>query len=201
MNARAGFTLLEAMVSLVLFSAIGGALVLAMQAGQETERSVANESAANRSLRSAPRRLTDELRSSSDAQITVTALPDGNDSVRFKVPTQVGTTLSWGVYDPTLGTDEASQNRAGWSLRYTVDSVVVHGVTTRRLVRQVLDQNAVVQKQRVVLDRLRSGTDTPPGFTVRKQGALWEITLSAVARKAQDRGLEEVFHAQARNQQ
>jgi type II secretory pathway component PulJ len=199
-GTRAGFTLLESMVSLVVFTAIGGALALATRAGQQTERSVTDESNSSRSLREVTSALTDELRSSSDTQITVTALADGNDSLRFLVPIQNGTTLGWGVYDPSLGSDEASENRVGWSLRYTVESVVSGSQTTRRLLRQVLDQAQTVQRQRVVLDRLHSGTDNPPGFTVRKQGAMWEITLSAEPRSAVGKGIQEVFHVQARNQ-
>ncbi len=199
MNARAGFTLLESIVALVVFSAIGGALALATRAGQQTERSVAGEAAESRSLRSVTRALTDELRSSCDTRIVVTALPDGNDALRFSVPIQVGATTDWGVHDQALGDTEALQNRAGWSLRYTVESVSTHGQTTRRLLRQELDETQAVRRQRVLLDRLRSGGDTPPGFTVRKQGALWEITLSAEPRGGQGQGIQESFHVQARN--
>ncbi len=199
MKARAGFTLLESIVALVVFSAIGGALALATRAGQQTERSVANEAAGSRSLRSVTRALTDELRSSCDTRIVVTALADGNDSLRFTVPIQVDATTDWGVHDKALGDTEALQNRAGWSLRYTVESVTTHGQTTRRLLRQELDETQAVRRQRVLLDRLRSGSDTPPGFTVRKQGALWEITLSTEPRAGQGQGIQESFHVQARN--
>ena len=199
--ARSGFTLLESLVSLVVFSVIGLALALATNAGQQTERSVARVSSENRSVRSLSQTLTDELSASCDTQITVTHLPDGNDTLRFLMPIQNGTTLGWGVYDRTLGTTEAAQNRAGWSVCYTVSSTTAQGVTTRRLVRQELDTAQHVQKQKVVLDRLRSGSSTPPGFTARKQGAMWEITLSADSPLPQGHGIEEVFHVQARNQQ
>jgi hypothetical protein len=116
------------------------------------------------------------------------------------VPVQVGATLGWGVHDRTLGPDEASQNRVGWSLRYTVESVLSQGVTTRRLVRQVLDAAQNVVGQRLVAERVRSGSAVPPGFTVRKPGATWEITLSTDARNPQEQGIREVFHVQARNQ-
>jgi len=199
MKTRAGFTLLETMVSLVIFSAIGASLVMATLAGQTTGREVNDESSSNHSLRAISRALTDELRASSDAQITVAHTAGQNDTLRFQQPIQVGTTLSWGVHDPTLGQTEADQNRAGWSLRYTVETVVSHGVTSRRLLRQVLDQAQNVHSQRVVLSRLRSGSSTPPGFTVNKVGATWQVALSTDARTAQAEGIQEVFHVQARN--
>ncbi|MBK7642577.1 MAG: prepilin-type N-terminal cleavage/methylation domain-containing protein [Planctomycetes bacterium] len=195
-----GFTLIEMLVSLVLFSAVGMALVMATGAGQEAERTVANESNASRSLRTIARRLTDELRSSSDARITVEHLPDGNDRLRFAVPIEVGTVLDWGVHDASLGAEEATHNRPGWSLCYTVESTTQNGKTTRRLLRQELDQTGALQRQRLLLERVRNGTQTPPGFTVRKQGLLWEITLSTEPRDGRGKGIQEVFHVQARNQ-
>lgn len=200
-GARSGFTLLESIVSLVIFTVIGLALTLASRAGEKTERSVAGVASENRSVRSLSQSLTDELRSSCDTEITVTHQPDGNDTLRFFVPVVNGTTLGWGVYDRTLGTTDDTQNRAGWSLRYTVVTTVADGQTTRRLMRQILDAGQNVQKQKVVLDHLRSGGDTPPGFTVRKQGATWEITLSADSPFPHGRGIQEVFDVQARNQQ
>lgn len=197
---QAGFTLLETTIALVSFTAIAGALALATRASQQTERTVNEESKASRSVRAISRGLTDELRSSSDSQITVTALPDGNSTLRFRIPVQNGTTLGWGVYDRTLGTTEAAQNRAGWSLQYTVASSTANGVTTRRLVRQVLDAANHVQKQTTVLDRLHSGSEVPPGFTVTKQGAMWEVRLAAEPRTPQGQAIQELFHVQARNQ-
>ncbi len=199
MSSRAGFTLLESIVALVAFTVIGGALALATRAGQQTERSVVDEASESHALRSVTRALTDELRSSSDTRISVTALAGGNDSLRFLVPIQIGATTDWGVYDKALGDTEALQNRAGWSLRYTVESVTTNGQTRRRLLRQELDDTQTVRRQRVVLDRLHSGGDTPPGFTVRKQGALWEIKVSAGPRSGQGQGIQELFHVQARN--
>ena len=200
MSRRSGMTLLETLLTLLVFSVIGGALALATRAGQETERAVTDESNRNRALRSAARLLTDELRSSSDAQISVTALPDGNDTLRFMVPMQDDTALGWGVHERTLGGDEAQPDRTGWSLRYTVEIAGTGKQATRRLVRQVLDASQAVQRQQVVIERLRAGTDDPPGFTVRRRGALWEITLAADARRGRDRVIHEVFHVRARNQ-
>jgi prepilin-type N-terminal cleavage/methylation domain-containing protein len=200
-SARSGFTLLESLVSMVIFAVIGMALALASRAGENTELSVAGVSSENRSMRTISRALTDELSASCDTQITVTQVAGDNDTLRFLMPIQNGTTLGWGVYDRTLGPDEAAQNRAGWSVRYVVLSTTVAGKTTRRLVRQELDGALAVQRQKLVLDRVRSGSDTPPGFTVRKQGAMWEITLSADSPLPQGRGIQETFHVQARNQQ
>jgi hypothetical protein len=196
----AGLTLLEMIASVAAFSMLGSALMLMTRAGKTTERSISDESDASRSLRTAARMLRDELRSSSNTRIVVTHLPDGNDQVRFPVPVQVGTVLDWGVFDPSLGGNEAAQNRAGWCVCYTVESVTQNGQTMRRLLRQELDQALHVQRQRVVLDRLRGGTGSPAGFTVHKQGAVWQVTLSAEPRGGRGQGIQEGFDVQARNQ-
>lgn len=198
-GARAGFTLLESIVSLAVFSVVGYALTLAFGAGTNAEHSVSQTAGQERLLRGTTEMLADELRASNDARITVATLADGNHSVTFMTRIQVGTTLAWGVHDRFLGSTDAQQNRANWSLRYTVVSVVSGGTTTRRLVRQVLDNALAVQRQDVVLERVRNGTANPAGFRVVKQGSMWVVTISTDGESAAEEGMRVVFHVQARN--
>ena len=190
-----GFTIIESMVSLAIFGVVGYALAVVVDVGNHSQQTVIRTAAQGRALRSATTCLTDELRSSSDAQITVTVLGDGNHQVRFMMPIEVAGAMTWGVHDKTLGQDPADQDRPGWFIQYTVRTVGAN----RQLVRQVLDNALVVQREHVITDGLRSGADVPPGFRMVRNGAMWEITLSTVGSTDGEAGIRAVFHVQTRN--
>ena len=127
-------------------------------------------------------------------------LPGLNHELTFSVPILDGGAPAWGVYDTSLGTDPAQQNRADWSFRYTVREVPAGGgAVDRQLVRQILDDADVGQRETVVLTGLRSGAVVPPGFTVVPTGDIWEITISTESDGGASGGRRMVFHVNTRN--
>ena len=199
-KAVAGFTLLESMVALSIFGAVGYSLMIVVDVGNHSQKTVARVAAENQSLRTAALSLIDELRTSTDTTITVVALPDGNHRLRFMLPIDVGGALGWGVYDKTLGPDAPSQNRANWSVQYTVRDVPNgNGTVVKQLLRQLLDDTQSVQKETVIAEGLHSGTDVHPGFTVVKTGDVWAVTLSTEGHVEGKAGIRAVFHVQTRN--
>jgi prepilin-type N-terminal cleavage/methylation domain-containing protein len=198
--AQSGFTLLETMVALTIFTALAYGLISALSAGAHSQLTVIRVSAEDRSLRAATTDLCDELKSSSDTTISIATLADSNHRIRFQQPIDLGGVAGWGVYDRTLGPDPASQNQAGWHVQYTVRANALgQGAVNRQLVRQVLDDQQVVRRERVIADGLCSGTDTPPGFRVIQVGDLWRVTLSTVDRTDGTTGIRAVFDVQTRN--
>lgn len=199
-KAAAGFTLLESTIALSIFAVVGYGLAVAVDVGKDSQSMVIRESEDHRTMRTVVKTLADELRSSADDQVTVTVLADGNHQLRFMVPVVAGGVSTWGVYDRRLGSDAASQNQAGWTVQYTVrNGVGVDGGVNRQLVRQELDTALAVQREEVLADGLRAGNAAPRGFTVVKNGDMWEITLSTVGQRAGLAGITQVFHVHARN--
>lgn len=199
-RVESGFTLLEMMVAVTVFAVLGYGLAIAVDVGNHSQLTVLRVAAEDRSLRAATTSLIDELRSSSDTTIVITTLADGNQAVRFMLPIDVGGVPSWGVFDRSLGSDAASQNRLGWSLRYTVRSVPTgNGTFNKQLVRQLLDAAQTVQREKVMAEALESGTHVPPGFRMVKVGEVWELTLTSMGQVEGKAGISEVFHVQTRN--
>jgi prepilin-type N-terminal cleavage/methylation domain-containing protein len=199
-TARSGFTLLEMMISVSIFAVLGYALLTAVDIAHDSDATVIRISSEDRSVRTSTTSLLDELRSTSDANITVATLADGNHRVRFTVPVTVAGVLGWGVYDRSLGHTPDDQNKVGWSLQYTVRSVTgTDGKPTRELVRQILDAAGSVHSETVLVRGLRSGTQTPAGFKVVRSGDLWEITLSTNSTADHSAVLRTVFHVKTRN--
>lgn len=199
-EARAGFTLIESVIALVIFTALGYGLCIAAAVGSNSQREVSRVAAENKSLRDAIGSLTDELRSTSDANVTTALLADGNTRLRFMMPIVDAGVNSWGVYDRRLGSTAALQNRANWQLQYTVRDVAsAGGVMEKQLVRQILDTTQAVQLEDVLAHGLRSGTDVPPGFKVAMNGAMWEVTLSTDGPLDGNLGKSTVFHVKTRN--
>jgi type II secretory pathway pseudopilin PulG len=194
-----GFTLLESTIAIVISISLGYVLTVVLGISRHSERTVVKVAAEDADFRDATDTISRELRASTDAQVTVTLLPDGNNQVQFMIPLVAGGVVTWGVHDRMLGNDQASQDRQGWCFRYTVRSVVSGGVTTRQLVRQILDTTMTVQREKVLATGLRSGTQTPPGFRVAKTGAVWEITLTTEALVENKTQLGGVFHVRTRN--
>jgi hypothetical protein len=188
------------MVSVALFAVIGYALSVAVSVGNHSQRMVLNVASEDRELRAATMTLMRELRMSSDATITTTALPDANTELTFRMPMDDAGAASWGVFDRTLGSTWALQNRVNWSLRYTVRDVVSpNGAINKQLVRQILDDLGVVQREKVMAQGLRPGGAAPAGFRVAQVGDVWEITLSTTGRSEGQAGIRTVFHVQTRN--
>jgi prepilin-type N-terminal cleavage/methylation domain-containing protein len=200
-RSNSAFTLLEMVVALTIFTTVGYGLLVAVEAGNHSEITVARVSEQDRELRAATTNLCSELKSSRDASITITPLADSNHQIRFQQPIDDAGNPSWGVYDRTLGSTAAEQSRVGWFVQYTVRAVpAVLGRLDRQLVRQIVDDKFVVQKERVIADELCRGTDNPPGFRMIQTGGLWEITLSTTSDTAAGTaGIRAVFHVQTRN--
>lgn len=197
---RTGFTLLEAAISTSIFALVGYSLAVCVGAANDSQRTVFTVAAQDRALREATSSLTDELRTSSDAMITVTTLADSNSQVDLQVPVESGGNLLWGVYDRKLGATYADQNKVGWKLRYTVRNVDPGaGVTGRQLVRQILDTGSVVRDERIVATGLNSGTQAHPGFKVEKSGSMWVVTVSTSGHSEGTSGVETRVHVRTRN--
>lgn len=198
-HRQGGFSLLELMISLSIFGVIGYGLIEAVEMGGNSQEAVADAVESNEGMRSANSILSSELKLSSDDNITVVLLDDGNDQVTFMHPVQVAGVLDWGVFDATLGATEEEQNRPDWMIRYTVDTVVQGTTVNRRLVRQVLDDLDVIQSTEVVLEGLRRGDAEPRGFSVRRAGDMWEIQVTVAGATEGSNGQGEVFHVKTRN--
>ncbi len=161
---------------------------------------VLNMASEDRELRAATMTLMKELRMSADATIATFALPDGNTRLTFQMPMDDAGTAAWGVFDRTLGSTWALQNRVNWNLRYTVRDVVsLSGAVNKQLVRQILDDGGNVQREKVMAQGLRPGGVAPAGFRVAQVGDVWEVTLSTTGRSEGQAGIRTVFHVQTRN--
>ncbi len=198
-DRAAGFSLVEMSISLAIFGVIGYGLTGAVQMGQASQAAVASMVATSGDLRTVNTILLNELKLTSDDNITVAALPDGNDQLTFMHPIEIAGVLGWGVFDTQLGTTEAEQNRADWQLRYTVESIVEGGEVTRRLVRQIIDELDAIQDSEVIIEGLRAGTDNPRGFSVTRAGDMWNIAVSLVGTTPGSTGKGVEFHVKTRN--
>lgn len=197
---RAGFTLLETVIALVIFMALGYGLSIAALVGSHSEREVSRLANENRSLRESVADLANELQGTSDANVSTTVLSDGNTQLRLMMPIVDAGVNSWGVYDRRLGATPALQNRANWLVQYTVrNAPSAGGGTEKQLVRQVLDLNLAVQLEDVLAHGLRGGAVTPPGFNVAMNGAMWAVTLSTDGPLNGKLGQSTVFHVKTRN--
>lgn len=198
-HRRAGFSLVEMMIALGMFSVLGLGLAMASRAGSQASETVATATTENGNIRDVTRLLVQELTTARDADIVVNALLDGNDEMTFSVPVVVGGAPDWGVYDTSLGLTEADWNRAGWRFRYAARQVFEGGqLVDRVLVRQILDDTGVVQQERALLAGLSDGVD-PAGFTVRDVGDVWELTITTTRNGGGTSGRRMVVHVHTRN--
>ncbi len=193
-RTRAGFTLLEVMISLGIFSVVGYGIAVALKAGGSMQGTVVRVSNDDREMRGASRRLLDELQDTADSKITTLTGADGNTTLRFQQPVDNAGTHTWGVFDREIGTTDADHTRVGWYVNYLTR---MQG-GKRQLVRQELDAALAVQREKVITDGVRAGGATPPGFRVQKVGAVWQVTLSTDGEQGQE-GIRTVFHVRTRN--
>ncbi|MCB9916753.1 MAG: hypothetical protein H6828_16655 [Planctomycetes bacterium] len=197
---RAGFTLVEVTIASGLFLIIGWVLVQVTGVGVGSAERVSAERAANAGVREAVGRLADELRCTSADQLTVTALPDGNQRLDFRVQVLDGASTSWGVYDAGFGSTAEEQNQVGWSLRYTVEAAAqADGSIVRTLVRQVLDTLGDVQEEDALVTGLRAGDGVNPGLALTQVGDVWELVLSLEGEVGNGTGRRTELHVRLRN--
>lgn len=194
-SARSGYTLLEMVVSLTIFSVLCYSVFGAMLLSHRTHAAVTRKAEATRTLRRASTELQDELRSANRDTIEVTLLPDGNDRIEFMLPVTVGGNPEWGVSDATL-----TEAQAGWTVCYTVEALeAAGGGRTRQLVRMLIDDEDFVQRRSVVATGLRDGAVAPRGFGVVEAGDLWEVTLTYEGETENASGRSGTFHVRTRN--
>lgn len=177
-RARAGVTLVEMMIAVSILALVVTATMETLGTGAASSRSVTTGVLENSSLRESGRRISQELRSAGGGRFDVAVLPDGNSELTFQVPVTVAGVAGWGVYDRFLGGDEASWNRVDWSVRYTV---VPGDDGDRLLVRQLLDELDVVQRQTTLSRDLRRTGANPVGFEVVDQGEVWEVVITTAS--------------------
>lgn len=198
-RSRRGFTLLEMIVAISLFSFVGYSVAVAMSAGNHSNVIVKRVADEDEALREASNRLVDELSATSDSRITVTTLGDGNHRLDFTQPITAAGAMDWGVHERLLGSTDAEQNRVGWNVRYTVRTVTVDGAQQKQLVRQIVDGGGAVQREKVLVEGLENGTSNPPGFHVEHVGSVWVVTLTTVGKTEGRSGIKAVFHVKTRN--
>ena len=198
-SRRSGFTLLEMVVATTIFGMVGIAITAAFQVGRQSQSVVAELAAEGDSMRAATSQLVDDLRATRDASIVVTGTNTQNHMVTLMQPIVVDADLSWGVFEPRLSADPDEQTRENWRVCYRVDSVVSFGVTTRTLVRQILNETGAVQFERTVLRGLRAGNAASPGFQLRDVGDVWELTVSTENALTGAEGMRMVLHVRTRN--
>lgn len=182
-DGHEGFTLVELAVALLVTAVVGTALMSLVDVSRKGARTVYTETAAGKALRAAAEGVARDLRQASQSQLSITTLSDQNHEVTLRQPVSVAAgVVSWGVYDPVLGPDKAARTKPGWSLRYTVRTVLLDsGIIDRRLVRQILDSAGTVRHERLILRHLQPGFAAQPGFRITQSGVLWKVTISARA--------------------
>ena len=194
-----GFTLLEMIVALTLFSVIGYTLMSAVRMAHQSHSAVVASTIENGNRRKASTRLMDEFTSANSTSIQVVSGAGVNDSVTFQLPITVAGVKEWGIVEESLSSVPAEQSVAGWSIRYIVLDLPWNGGVRTSLVRQVVDDLDVVQVQDSVVDGLRSGALNPKGFSVEQVGVMWEVTLTTAGNANGSEGRSTVFHVKTRN--
>jgi hypothetical protein len=199
-RSRAAFTVLELAIAAGIMGVLGYSLSLAVKMSRDSQQTVSRVARESRSTRESIAQLIQDVRESTNGRITVTVLADNNHEVTLQQPIDVAGAMVWGVFDRTLGPTDAEWSRQDWFVRYTVRSVVgPTGAQMRQLVRRILDDGFVVQREEVLVEDLRSGNDVPPGFQMVQAGDVWEITLTTEGESANSSGKLSEFHVRPRN--
>ncbi len=199
-RSRAAFTLMELTIAAGIMGVLGYSLSLAVKMSRDSQRTVSRVARDSRTTRDSIAQLIKDVRETTNTRITVTVLGDNNHEVQLQQPLEIGGVLGWGVYDRTLGPTDVDWSRTDWFVRYTVRSVVgPTGAQVRQLVRRILDDGFVVQREEVLVEGLRSGNDVPPGFRMVQVGDVWEISLATDGVNATSAGQLSEFHVRPRN--
>ncbi|MBI5361890.1 MAG: prepilin-type N-terminal cleavage/methylation domain-containing protein [Planctomycetes bacterium] len=190
-----GFTLLEVLVALTLFSALGYGVMLAIGTGRDSNRAMDEVADEDRGLRAASTALADDLRASNEAHVVITEQPDGNHAVQLQIAIESAGALTWGVHERALGSTSADQDRVGWSVRYSV----AVGASGKELRRSVLDAADAVQRSSVLARGLNDAAGAP-GFRLVREGAVWAVTLASKGVHAGQPSTRTIFHVTNRNE-
>lgn len=194
-SRRAGFTLVEVTISSGIFLVIAYALAGAVDMGTGSTRTVMEITSQNAELRTSARSMVDELKTTTENQLSVAVLADGNHQVDFRVPILDGADFDWGAFDRSWGPNAADQNQLDWMLRYTVVQVG----DERDLVRQVLDEAGDVQEQETLATGLRRGDGANPGFQLNQVGDMWQLTVTTEGKTEGSLGRRTDVHLRLRN--
>jgi len=196
-SRRSGFSLIELTAALAVFGIVGYTLAGAVGLAKSAQTTVNRTVDGNIAVREASARLRAELKATGDARIVVATLGDGNQSLTFQVPVELGGVQGWGAYERRLGPAEAQQNLVDGRLRYTVETAPNNG--ERRLVRQVLDSASDVRRSEVLVQNLAPGGGNAPGFAIDGVGDLWRVRITQAGRAGAAARTEE-FHVRTRNE-
>jgi prepilin-type N-terminal cleavage/methylation domain-containing protein len=186
-----GFSLLELIVTMAISTVVMGAVVLISKGGQDSSATIVKEGRKARDLRRAANLISKDLRQAGVGTLTVTTLGDGNKSVVFRKPISFSAgSVTWGVFEKSLGNSPSARNKTNWFYRYTVVPVTLKGgKVDRQLAREFLDGSMVLQKRQVIAHFLRKGTGADPGFSVAPSGALWKVQIATQVPKGTGQGI------------
>lgn len=196
-RSRAGFSLVELIAAVAVFGIVGYTLAGSVNLAKRAQTTVSRTVDANVAVRDASARLRAELKATGDARIVLATLGDGNQSLSFQVPVEVGGLPAWGAFERRLGPAEVQQNLVDGLLRYTVEVAPNNG--ERRLVRQVLDAGGTVRRSEVLVRGLARGNNDAPGFALDEVGDLWRVRITQAGRDGGAARTEE-FHVRTRNE-
>ncbi len=196
-SERAGFSLVELMAAIAVFGIVGYTLAGSVGLANRAQTTVSRTVDGNVAVRDASARLRAELKATGDARIVRATLGDGNQSLSFQVPVEVGGVQGWGAYERRLGPGEVQQNLVDGRLRYTVEFAPNNG--ERRLVRQVLDGGGTIRRSEVLVRNLAAGGNNTPGFAIDEVGDLWRVRITQAGREGGAARTEE-FHVRTRNE-
>lgn len=194
-RVRAGFTLIEVLASLTILMAVFYGLSRAVDLAKGAEDTVSGLAQQNRQMRELSRGLSEELSQTTEDELGVTTLADGNHELTFRQPMLLDGELTWGVETAVRGRSVQTFAMQDWSLRYTVQQAADGG---KALVRQVLDDEGELYEQETVVASLLDERGQQ-GFSVEKAGDIWRVAFTAVDEAGDDSGKETVIHVRIRN--
>ncbi len=195
-GSRKGFTLIEVIMAVGIFSVVGLSLTQGVQIAENTHSSVSSQSSSNRDLRDGISLLRDEFKTCQTSSIAINEEFNGNDQLTFQVPVETNPGIGWGAFDRHLGSTPAEWNRVGWRICYVVQN---NAEGTPCLLRQVLDGGGALQRETQIISNVPvNGQQDAPGFTVNETGDVWEVTLKTLAGDGHSTRTE-TFQVQTRN--
>ena len=194
-----GYSLLELTVALLCTTVLVLGVMSVVQGGRKTSGFVRTETKAVKALRDTTSLIANDLRNANPKTMAIAEIGDGNHTVKLSQLLEVcDGVMKWGVYDKSLGDTEDLRTREGWVVKYDItvverrnttkditkdqslDSVVKdEGVWfNRRLHRRLIDENGVIQQDRIICNWLRHPKDSSnPSFRVEASGSMWKVRL------------------------